>query len=204
MTSAAIKHPILRLEVLASDGTRDTECRVFCQLQRRSVLVDECCSCVHCDAITDSAVPSVDCTIPVLPRLPADDPTGDCTEVGTLLRAGTVVVAESATLRDALGVLHSEDRRAVAIVDDHHVLVGLVHETSFMGRRTGAPGGALRGAMSTALAVHERTPVRAALRMLAASHLREATVVSDEGTPIGIFRDVDGLRWIYEARELAR
>jgi len=57
--------------------------------------------------------------------------------------------------------------------------------------------------MSTAIAVHERTPVRVALRMLAAHHLREATVISDEGTPIGLFRDVDGLRWISAAARVS-
>jgi len=203
MTSTHVKHPILRLEVLAPDGTRDVESRVFCRLQHKSVVVDECCSCVHCDAIVGGAKPSVDCTIPVVPLPAADDPTGERTEVGMLLCTGTVVVAESATLHAALAVLRAEDRRAVAIVDDRHVLVGLVHETAFLRRRPGQAHGAIGGAMSTAIAVHERTPVRVALRMLAAHHLREATVISDEGTPIGLFRDVDGLRWISAAARVS-
>jgi CBS domain-containing protein len=199
MTATSVKHPILRLEVIASDGTRSSECHVFCRLQHKSVPVDACCSCVHADAITDGTTPSVDCTIPIPPLLPAEDPTGERIEVGRLLCEGTVVVAQTATLRAALGVLHTEDRRAVAIVDDHNVLVGLVHETSF-GRRSVASHGAVAGAMSSAIAVHECTPVRVALRMLAANHLREATVISDQGRPIGLFRDVDGLRWIASAR----
>lgn len=198
MTSTKVKHPILRLEVLAPDGTHVAEHRVFCRWKHKSVRVDDCASCVHCDAITEGSsgsMPSVDCTIPVTPLPVGVDRTGDRTEVATLLCTGTIVVAETATLHAALALLHAENRRAVAIVDGHHVLVGLVHETASIGK-LGALSGAIRGAMSTAIAVHEGTPVRAALRMLAASHLREATVVSDEGTPLGIFRDVDGLRWI--------
>ena len=201
VTSTHVKHPILRLEILAADGTSAEECRVFCRLQRKSVRVEDCCSCVHCDAITDgtSGAPSVNCTIPVSPHTAAHDPTGDSTEVATVLCTGTVVVSASANLSVAFALLRAEDRRAVAIVDKNHVLVGLVHETAFIGLRTGAHHGPIGGAMSTAMALHEGTPVRAALRLLAASHLREATVVSGEGTPIGVFKDVDGLRWI--ARE---
>ena len=202
MIARHVKHPILRLVVLASDGTRATECSVFCRLKHQSVRLEECCSCVHCDAITDGsrgAVPSVECTIPETPLLPSDDPRGDFTEVGTLLCTGTIVVAEAATLRAALDVLRAEDRREVAIVDDRHVLIGLVHETAFIARRASGFQAVVGSTMSTAIAVHERTPVRAALRLLAASHLREATVVSAEGRPIGVFRDVDGLRWIAAA-----
>ena len=54
--------------------------------------------------------------------------------------------------------------------------------------------------MMSVIAIDERTPVRAALRLLAARHLREATVISREGVPIGVFTDVDGLRWVARAR----
>jgi CBS domain-containing protein len=197
------KHPILRLDVLASDGTRQTEHRVFCRLQRQSVLVDDCCSCVHCDAISDgtTAAATVDCTMPMAPDDPASDPTGERTEIGTLLCTGTIVVGQSTSLSSALAVLHAEDRRAVAIVDENHAIVGMVHETAFIGRRVADRAGAVSVAMSSAIAVNERTPVRVALRLLAASHLREATVVSDAGVPIGVFRDVDGLHWIAAARD---
>jgi len=197
------KHPILHLEVLAPDGTREVESNVFCRLKRRSVRVDDCCSCDHCDEISYGQTPTVACTIPIAAPSASDDPSGEHTEVGTLLCRGTVVVAQSNTLRTALAVLHAEDRRAVAVVDDNHVLIGLVHETAFLGRRPGAALGAVVGAMSSAVAIHETTPVRVALRLLAASHLREATVVSDEGRPIGVFTDIDGLQWIANARVCA-
>jgi hypothetical protein len=48
--------------------------------------------------------------------------------------------------------------------------------------------------MSSVLAIHEGVSVRRALRLLASAHAREATVVNDDGVPVGVFRDVDGLR----------
>jgi CBS-domain-containing membrane protein len=97
-------------------------------------------------------------------------------------------------------MLTEEDRRSVAIVDARNVLIGLVHESGFMGRMGPVRMGTVTASMSTAVAVHERTPVRVALKLLAASHLREATVVSDQGVPIGVFRDIDGLGWLAAAR----
>jgi CBS domain-containing protein len=203
MTSKRVSHPILRLEVLDSDGTHTAEHRVFCKLQRTSVLVDECCECVHCESVTDGVTPSVDCAIPVEPLEPHDDPRGENIEVGTLLCSGTLVLSESATAGRALRMLREQDRRSVAIVDSKHVLVGVVHEAGFLGRTGPVRVSSVGSAMSSAVAVHERTPVRVALRLLAANHLREATVVSDEGIPIGVFRDVDGLHWLSEARHAA-
>lgn len=203
MTSSRVSHPILHLDVLEADGTRTRDHRVYCRLQRASIRVDACCECVHCDAITDGAAPSVDCTIPIRPLSPGDDPKGENIEVGTLLCQGTVVLAESTPTGRALKMLREEDRRSIAIVDAGNVLIGVVHEAGFMGRMGPVRAGTVTASMSSAVAVHERTPVRVALKLLAASHLREATVVSDEGVPIGVFRDVDGLRWLAGARQAA-
>ncbi len=188
MSSSRVRHPILRLEVLAPDGTSTSQHRVFCRLQRESVEVEQCCGCVHCDAVTDGPQPSVDCSIPGRPLDHTDDPAGESVDVAAVLCRGTVVVSESAPLTHALRLIREHDRRSVAVVDSESVLVGVVHDS-------------VRATMSTALAVHERTPVRMALRLLAANHLREATVVSTAGVPIGTFRDIDGLRWIAGAKD---
>ena len=199
MTSSHCKHPILRLQVLQGDGRERAEHRVFCRLQRRSVEVEECCSCIHCDEIADGPAPSVNCTLPVAADEPGSDPTGEQTEIGTLLCTGTVVLAEHAPLRDAFALMRTEGRHFVPVVDERSALVGVVHETGFIGRRVNTKDVPLAAAMSSAIALHERTPVRVALRYLAANHLREATVVSEDGVPIGTFRDSDGLHWIHQA-----
>ena len=193
------KYPILRLEVLGADGTRANEHVVFCRLQHQSVRVEECCRCVRCDAITDDEEPVVECTIPVAPCDHTTDPEGERTEVGSLLCHGTVVVAESVPLRRALDVLRHDHRHSVAIVDARHVMVGLVHDSGFPHLRRGTEL-EVKATMSSVVAIDERTPVRTALRLLAVNHLREATVVSRRGVPIGVFRDVDGLHWIGTAR----
>jgi predicted transcriptional regulator len=204
VTSARVRHPILRLEVLGSDGKSTSEHRVFCQLERESVQVETCCACVHCDAITEGPAPSVECSLPVRPLEPADDPTGESMEVGTMLCRGTVVLAASTTLRCAVRLLNEENRRSVAVVDENGVLVGLVYATRFLNALDPARTAVVSATMSTPIAVDESTPVRVALRLLAANHLREATVISRDGVPIGVFRDVDGLRWIARARDAAR
>lgn len=187
------KHPILRLEVLAADGTRATDHVVFCRLQGQSVRVEECCRCVRCDAITEGEAPSVECTIP----MPADDDLdGERTEVGRLLCRGTVVVADSVPLARALDLLQQGQRHSVAIVDARHVMVGLVHESGLPAHLHRDRYLEVKATMASVVAIDERTPVRTALRLLASHHLREATVISKRGVPVGVFRDVDGLHWI--------
>lgn len=199
MTSRQIKHPILRLDVVEADGTRVSEHLVFCQLQRQTVQVEACCACVHCDAIAEGEPPTVDCsTAPPSPEL-VPDHDGESTAVGSVLCQGTVVVAQSVSLGRALTVIHDGDRRSVAVVDDAHVMVGVVHDGS-VGRSRHQHVALVGAAMMSVIAIDERTPVRAALRLLAARHLREATVISREGVPIGVFTDVDGLRWVARAR----
>lgn len=157
--AARVRQPLLRLELVRPDGTRATQHRVFCRHQGRSLAVEACCACVHCESV-GGAIPSVTCSIPVA----ADELDDvDRAAVGALLREG-----------------------AVASVDDHGAIVGVADEAGSV--------------VSSALALHESTPVRRALRLLASAHLRAATVVDDAGLPLGVFRDVDGLRVLALAR----
>lgn len=186
-----ISHPLLRLEVLRPDGTRTTEHRVFCRYQRRSVPAGTCCACLHCTEVTAEPEPAIVCAIPSEPSM--EEP-----EVGTILRGETVAIDPATPIGEALLVMRAEERRSVAVVDGDRTLVGIVHEVTFV--RPVKPGEEVAAAMSSGLALHEATPVRRALRLLASAHLREAIVVDDAGVPLGTFRDVDGLRWIAKAR----
>ena len=198
-----VSHPILHLEVVERDATRTAgEPRVFCRLRRESIDVDYCRQCSHCDAIHSEPAPAVNCTF--IPRIDAldPDPRGERTEVGTLLKIGSVVVASSASLTDALAVLRAQDLRSVAVVGGHHILVGILHDRA-LSQRCATPGHTndpATSVMSSAIAIHEATPVRTALRFLASAHLREAAVVTAAGIPLGLFKDVDGLRWIAHAQ----
>lgn len=179
--------------------------RVFCRSRRASVAVEECHHCLHCDAIQGDPTASVKCTFAVEERHLAADPRAERLEIGALLHEGATVVDQSASASYALRMLRRDDRRSIAVVDGEERLVGLVHETALVSIprfASSLPTIAARDdthrPMATAL--HEATPVRVALRLLASSHLREAIVVCSEGKPLGVFRDVDGLRWLARAR----
>lgn len=196
--SLRLNHPILRLEVLLPDGSRRETHRVFCRYRHRSVPAESCCGCVHCDAITGGPAPTIACTVPLdRPSDAEPDPSGDRTEVGAILREGTVALDPTSSLREALTLLHVQDRRSIAVVEASGRLAGVVHEVTFV---KPGPGADVAAAMTRGLSLHEAVPVRRALRLLAGAHLREATVVDDAGAPIGVFRDVDGLRFLALAR----
>jgi predicted transcriptional regulator len=170
------------------------------------VPLEECTRCPRREAIHGEPVASVECTIPVAPEGLIADPEGERTEVGSLLCGAATVVEQALPLRDALRLLHDTDRRSVAVVDGDQRLIGIVHETAFIriprdkSLALARSSDDLTVAMSTAIAINEATPIRTALRLLASSHLREATVVGSDGRPIGVFRDVDGLHWIARAK----
>lgn len=199
-----VSHPILRLEVLAPDGSHAVEPRVFCRLRRESVVVEACSACSRCDAIqTTGPTPSVDCSFALPDHEVTPDPDGHRTEVGTLLKGATCVVSVSASLRDALELVRAHDFRSVGVVGGDHVLVGVLHETILRERCSNAAGAIVdvTAAMSSPLAIQESTPIRHALRFLAGAHLRQAAVVTSTGVPLGVFTDIDGLRWIARARD---
>ncbi|MBX3258281.1 MAG: CBS domain-containing protein [Labilithrix sp.] len=194
---ARLRHPILRLEVLAPDGHRSAEHRVFCKYRRRSVPLDECRACAHRDAISDAPSPAVTCTIRVRGPAAPPDELGVRTPVGSVLLAGAIVLERGTTVRDALRVLCAEDRRSVPIVGADRVVIGIVYEAALApGRAAERPDADVARLMSVTLTIHESLPVRRALHVLAAAHLREAAVVDDANVPLGVFRDVDGLRWL--------
>jgi CBS domain-containing protein len=197
-----VSHPVLHLEVVDRDGVRMAGRRVFCRLRRESVDVELCRSCVRAYAIRDGAEPSVDCHVVPPAGALDEDPLGVHSEIGTLLRSGTMAVATSASLADALRVLRAGDMRSVAVVGGDHVLVGVLYDVPLSERsaKIGRATDDVTTVMSTAFAIHESTPVRRALVFLASAHLRQAVVVNQSGVPLGVFRDVDGLRWIARAR----
>ena len=166
--------------------------------------VGYCCACPRCDAITTGEVPSVDCTVSLPPEAEEPDPLGERTSVGNLLSCGAKVLSQDCTLRDALSLL-DPSTRSVAIVDSAHLLVGIVHEVSVAQCRTrNGPVTVtfpVAEAMTSPVAIGEELSVRAALRVLAATHSREAIVITAAGTPLGVFRDVDAMQWIARARD---
>lgn len=151
-----------------------------------------CCACLHCEGVTSA--PAVECSIALEEASEAPDRAGIHTPVGQLLTEGTFAVNVAMALRDAFALLRAEDRRSVAVVDNDHVTVGVLHESIFS--HPVDPGAEVGTQMSSRLVLVDTTPVRRALQLLASAHLREATIVSETGTPLGVFRDLDGIRWL--------
>ena len=209
MSQRRVSHPILRLHIVAPDGTLQTDNHVFCRKTMRSTEVEVCCQCLHCEAITDGARAAVECLIPAVAAAPLEDPGGEHTPIGTLLTGGMVAVSGDATVGAAVRLMRAEGLQSLAVVDGEHALVGLVRERGFLGAGVDGPSLGLRelglrDAMSTPVAVHEQISIRSALRVLASHHLREIAVISSKGAPLGVFRDVDGLHWIALSQRATR
>lgn len=134
-------HPLLRLEIVRVDGTRATLHRVFCARERRSVLVERCCACIHCERVIDEPEPAVVCAAaPVADEEPEVgafvregavllvDEGGETIEITDELGAptsGALVIHERTPLRTALGALAAAELDEAAVVDDHGVPVGV-------------------------------------------------------------------------------
>jgi CBS domain-containing protein len=198
-----VRHPRLRLRVVADDGTSAPFDRVYCRLRGASTPVASCRTCTRCEGITDGATPTVECTVPATTPLAQ----GDDAPVAAALTGAVRAISVSTRVKDALAILREDGRHVVPVVDTEWRLVGVVHELTFARDPSGGRASAdhdVAFVMSSALALDESTTVGDALRKLAAAQLRDATVVSGDGRPLGIFRDVDGLQWLARARRAAR
>jgi CBS domain-containing protein len=191
-----VSHPILRLEVLGPDGRRQSEYRVYCRERRAVVPIGVCCACVHCESIA-AEPPAVQCLVTASRAERPSDPRGVATPVGEMLTAEAVAVDADTTLREALAYLRAGDRRSVPVVDQARVVVGILHDAP----RAEPPDTLAADAMGSRLVLPVTTPIRRALALMAAAHLREIVVVDEGDVPLGTFRDVDGLHWLALARK---
>lgn len=191
-----VSHPILRLDVLGPDGRLDSAFRVYCRERKAAVPVHICCACTHCQGVVEAPVPAVNCLISAERAERPSDPLGLVTPVAEVLASETFVVESNTTLREAVARLHAEDRRSVAVVDRERVVIGVIHEN----QRPEPAGIPVSAVMRSRLALPVSTPIRRALELMAAAHLREIIVVDDSDVPLGTFRDIDGLHWLALAR----
>ena len=192
-----VSHPILRLDVLGPDGRLASAFRVFCREKQSAVPVGVCCACIHCEGVVDAPSPTVNCLVSEDRAERPSDPLGLSTPVAEVLASQTFVVDAGTTLHHAVARLHAEERHSVAVVDHHRVVIGVLHDRP----RKDPEGLLVAQVMSARLALPVTTPVRRALELMAAAHLREVIVVDEDDVPLGTFRDVDGLHWLALARQ---
>ena len=118
------------------------------------------------------------------------------TAIGAVLRMSTCAVTPDTSVRDTFAVLRAEDRRSIPVIDEGGSVVGVVDEM----RCRESLGPTAASVMSSKLSLDALTPVRRAVELMAAAHLREVTVLDDEGRPLGVLRDVDALLWLANAK----
>lgn len=191
-----VSHPILRLDVLRPDGRKESDFRVYCRERGAPVSVGVCGTCRHCEGIVEGPSPAVHCLVTESRADLPDDPLGLVTSVAEVLTPKTFAVGAETTLQDAIEHLRAENRRSVAVVDDTHAIIGVIHEA----HRREPPDLPVAMVMGSRLSLPVETPVRRALALMAAAHLREVVVVDDDLVPLGTFRDIDGLHWLAVAR----
>lgn len=195
-----VDHPVLRLRTIAEGGTREHEPRVFCRYRQGAVAVAECERCARRD-VAASHGGIIRCDVPVdASAVDLDlDREGEGTSVAILLEHGSSALTPETTIGTASVALQRGPHHSMAVVDACGTLVGVLHEAALVVGELDlrAP---VTHAMSSPLALPSRMPVRSALRVLAAAHLREAIVVDDDGVPLGVFRDVDGLLFVARRR----
>ena len=180
------RSPVLRLVVLGPEPREPSE-RVFCRRRGESLTLSDC---RQCEAWVGDAEDAVVCVSP--PEPPPEDPEGERTAVGSVLCRGATVLADGTTLDEARLLL--QDGSTAAVVDESGRVIGTVDASALTGPWLDL------ARIHASCTITESTPVRGALRLLASAHLREATIVTSDGEPIGIFRDVDGLFWLARAR----
>jgi CBS domain-containing protein len=185
----------------------------------------DCAACLEIAADGPGADGCVRCTpapVPVGARMAGGEPFGGARmhegiAVGDVLTKRILCVGADLSVPALIALFVEQAMGGVFVVDDDGRLLGSIREVDFVRSRPlqdkrawfngtssvddesaageGPPWSAGE-MMSSAIAVHEGTPVRHVILQMARSHLREAPVVTRAGELLGALRDIDGLRWI--------
>jgi CBS domain-containing protein len=214
-----VERPVLVRDVIRRDGSHAIGFRVFCPRRNESLDLDVCRSCPSSIEITGDA--AGDSRVRCHPPAHDDRPRieGGTQAVGVLLRAPIVVVRENLRIQDLASLLVERAAPQLFVVDEESRLIGAVRESDLVRTAPAAldawPGPlveALSGQrptiagdiMASTVAVRESTPVRRALLQMAVAHVRQAPIVTADGTLLGVLGDLDGLRWLAARARSAR
>jgi CBS domain-containing protein len=181
--------PILRHAIVDADGQSVRRLRIFCARLGHSMELDTCKSCpaflttvederIECRA--DGPGPIDDAP----PAVNVDGPAGAAPLPKLLCVRDDVPSMEVARL------LSDGDVPFVLVVDAEGRAIGTVWATADL-----VPVEALaRDLMTMPVIASETTSVRDALLQMAGAHLRAISIVTSDGAPVGLLRDVDALQ----------
>jgi CBS domain-containing protein len=188
-----IRRPVLEHSVVHPDGTHERRRRVFCGRLGRSMPLTECTRCpAFLEEIGEEGADArIECSAEGpgpedevhAPR--SDDPAAE------LVSQTLLCVNEHVLARAVVRLLEERGMPFILVVDEEGLVIGAIHAVNL--QRLVAPTDRARDVMTSPGTAGEATSVRAALLEMAASHRRHIPIVSHDGVPVGVVRDVDAL-----------
>lgn len=178
--------PILGHAIVDSEGRSVRHLRVFCGRLGYSLSLDECRECPAYLHTTEDE--HIEC------RADGPGPTDDA-PVPSHDRAGSAELPRLLCVRDDVPghelarLLADGSTPFVLVIDENGHAIGTVWATATVD----ALEVLARDLMTTPVIASETTTVRSALLQMASSHLRAISLVTQDGTPVGLLRDVDAL-----------
>jgi CBS domain-containing protein len=202
---------------LAGDGESTTVRSVFCPRRARSMTVEECFACPQYAGVATGAAPALLCQHPsaLSRRMPTTWFTpsrSDRTPVREVMTPRVVCVRPEVGVEELEGLLRACRLRALPVVDEAGVPLGVAGVGDLVNRRAdasagGAEAGTGPGARhdlvtagdvmgGVALALSETSSVAQAAAFMAFEGVHRVPVVDDEGKVVGILTALDLLRWL--------
>lgn len=208
------KHPVLVRRVLRRDGSESVGFHVYCTERSHALDLDACRECAVCDGIVaaDDGTAEVRCR----PRTSPPEAPGD------LMREAITCVEEDVPSSQITPLFLERGIETVLVVDARGRLMGTIRSGD-LARAASAPhipgldpelalvalrettarfaelrAGAL---MSTAVRIDDADDLERAVRKLARAHARELVIISRDGEPVGVVRDVDIVRAVARLRQ---
>jgi CBS domain-containing protein len=207
--------PVETRAVLSGSGTESHTEFVFCPLRRGTVDAEECEGCPRCAGVSKAGAVACWTDTLELDRPPASRGPGriDLREAATVMstaevmRRGQRSVTGDTTIDGLQALFARHALHAAPVVDAEGKLIGIVSDTDvahWLASKTGT-GIQFEATVADFMtpvvhALPEGAPLAYAFGLLAASGLREAPIVKDDGRVVGMITSTDLLCWV--ARDL--
>jgi len=194
-------HPILRTEVLTSDGRAEpVSLRVYCKRRGGTVPIAECAACEKVVRVNLSAevhLTGVECDDSSEVAAPEE---AESEPAGALISGTVACVAEDAMANEAIECLIRLGKEEAPVIDREGHYLGILRGSGLIDR---ANADTALNALTRAAAVYENDTVYEAVVRMAKSRQREIIVLSSERKVVGVLRSVDAIRWLTNARKSA-
>jgi CBS domain-containing protein len=207
--------PVETRTVLSGSGPESHADFVFCERRRGTVDAHECAGCPRCAGVSKGGAVACWTDTLELERPPAPRGPGriDLREAATVantvevMRRGQVSVTADTTIDGLQALLARHAAQAAPVVDAEGKLIGIVSDRDVARWHVTKAGTAVEfqatveDIMTPVVhALPEGAPLAYAFGLLAASGLREAPIVKDDGRVVGMITSTDLLCWV--ARDL--